>query len=87
MPAIHIICHREEGRLKNLVRSEIEKGIYTSGCWALHDKDDPAALVGGWLFFIHKRTRRLKLEELFDLIVSANERIQPKKTVSRLHLR
>jgi hypothetical protein len=50
MRAIHIICHREGGKLKNLIPSEVEKGIYTSGCWALHDQDDPAELIGGWLY-------------------------------------
>ena len=50
MRAIHIICHREEGRLKNLVQSPAEKGVYTSGCWALSTEDDPATLVGGWLY-------------------------------------
>jgi hypothetical protein len=56
--AIHIICHREGTGLKNLVRSEVEKGIYTSGCWALHREDDPAELVGGWLYLHpHKNSR------------------------------
>jgi hypothetical protein len=47
--AIHIICHREGGRLKNLVAA-VGKDIYTSGCWALHDQDDPNELIGGWLY-------------------------------------
>jgi hypothetical protein len=50
MRAIHIICHREGTGLKNLVRSAMEKDVYTSGCWALPADVDPAALIGGWIY-------------------------------------
>ena len=50
MRAIHIICRRQGITLRNLVQSNDEKGIYTSGCWALHKLDDATKLIGGWLY-------------------------------------
>lgn len=54
MRAIHIICHPTPTGMKNLVPSPSEKNVYTSGCWALHSGDDPALLVGGWIY-LHPR--------------------------------
>ncbi|MGJ4886403.1 hypothetical protein [Bradyrhizobium sp. HKCCYLRH1065] len=50
MKAIHIICRREGISLRNLTHSKNEKGVYTSKCWALHKRDDPQELVGGWIY-------------------------------------
>jgi hypothetical protein len=50
MKAIHIICRRDGISLRNLVQSTTEKGVYTSSCWALHKRDDPQQLIGGWIY-------------------------------------
>jgi hypothetical protein len=68
MKAIHIICRREGISLRNLVQSTTEKGVYTSGCWALHTRDDPQELVGGWIY-LHPVSKNAP-SEVGGLVVS-----------------
>ncbi|MCJ2068133.1 hypothetical protein MKK75_04790 [Methylobacterium sp. J-030] len=49
--AIHLICHRQDGRYKNL--QLIGNQTYRSGYWKISEAD-AQALIGGWVY-LHER--------------------------------
>lgn len=67
MNAVHLICRREEGKLKGLTR--VEGNTWRSCCWVFSEAE-ARSLIGGWIY-LHPESKSGKSE--FGGLVSAIE--------------